>query len=352
MPRPWPVFNGMTFAAWQLMLTLLMAGDVMLGRGVSQALQRMHPEEPWEDLLPHFRRADFRLVNLEAPLTHHKTRWSRTQKIFHFRAEPLPALLTLRGAHIDACSLANNHLLDFEIEGLLDTLKYLGNERIAFAGAGQDIDHAQAPRIITLAKENAKIALLSATDNEPAFAAGPNTPGVNYFPIDLDATSLAWLDRGVEESRRAGAQIIILSLHWGPNMVERPPSVFQRFAHAAIDRGVDVIHGHSAHIFQGVEFYRGKPILYDCGDLIDDYVVDPLLRNDWSFLYSLDFDDATFRELRLIPVQLGYGRARLAREPERELILERMVALSRDLGTRLERDGEYLRLRNKASRVA
>ena len=84
-------------------------------------------------------------------------------------------------------------------------------------------------------------------------------------------------------------------------MRERPPQEFIDFAHALIDLGVDLIHGHSAHIFQGVEVYKGKIILYDTGDFIDDYAVDPYLRNDRSFLFLIECSHKRIQRLTLLP---------------------------------------------------
>src|SRR5574341_341121 len=106
------------------MITVALAGDVMLGRGVNEALRKMRPEEPWGDLLPLLHAADLRVVNLECAITAHEQPWRRTPKVFHFRADP-SAVAVLTAARIDACSLANNHGLDFEEEGLLDTLAHL-----------------------------------------------------------------------------------------------------------------------------------------------------------------------------------------------------------------------------------
>ena len=100
-----------------------------------------------------------------------------------------------------------------------------------------------------------------------------------------------------------------------------------------MDRGADVYYGHSAHVFQGVEIYRGKPILYDTGDFIDDYAVHPKLRNDWSFLFKISLEGSEFRRLELFPVTLPYTRAQLAKGSEQEAILVRMERLSGEMGT-------------------
>jgi len=135
---------------------------------------------------------------------------------------------------------------------------------------------------------------------------------------------------------------VVFSNHWGPNMVRRPPEAFRRFARAVVDLGVDVYYGHSAHVFQGVEIYRGKPILYDTGDFIDDYAVDPDLRNDRSFLFRVSVEGGDLKRLELFPVVLPYARVELARGVEREAILDLMQTLSAEMGTTFERREDRL----------
>ena len=125
-------------------------------------------------------------------------------------------------------------------------------------------------------------------------------------------------------------------------MVERPREIFRRFARAVVDLGADVYYGHSAHVFQGVEIYRGKPILYDTGDFIDDYAVDPRLRNDRSFLFCVSVEDGVLERLELFPVVLPFARVELARGTEREAILDRMVSLSAEMSTSFDRSENRL----------
>jgi poly-gamma-glutamate capsule biosynthesis protein CapA/YwtB (metallophosphatase superfamily) len=312
------------------MITLALAGDVMLGRGVNETLGTVRPEEPWGDTLPLLLSADLRIINLECAVTEHRRPWSRTPKVFHFRAGPM-AVEVLRAARIDACSLANNHTLDFEEEGLLDTLRHLEDAGIRYAGAGRDLEEAARPTLLDV--RPGRVALVAFTDNEPPFAAGPDKPGTNYLPVSMEPGVLRRVEEAVGAAREAGAEIVLFSNHWGPNMVERPREAFRRFARAVVDRGADAYYGHSAHVFQGVEIYRGKPILYDTGDFIDDYAVDPVLRNDRSFLFRVSIDGGELRRLELYPVTLPYARVELARGAEREAILDRMVALSAEMGT-------------------
>lgn len=319
------------------MSTLALIGDVMLGRGVNEALRNLPPEQPWGDVLPLLGSADLRIINLECALTDYKQPWTRTSKVFHFRADP-SAVEVLRAARVDGCSLANNHTLDFEEKGLLDTLKHLEVSGIRYAGAGHDQKQAAQPAFLEAHSDSlTRVALLAFTDNEPPFAAGPDRPGTNYLPVSVEPELLDRVEAAVTTARGAGANIIVFSNHWGPNMLQRPSALFRRFAHAVIDRGVDIYHGHSAHIFQGVEIYHGKPILYDTGDFIDDYAVDHKLRNDWSFLFKVSLEGGEFRRLELFPVTLSYARVELAKGSEREAIFERMERLSDEMGTALIR---------------
>ena len=324
------------------MITVALVGDVMLGRGVNEALRTLRPEQPWGDVLPLLDAADLRIINLECAITEHKWPWTHTPKVFHFRADP-SAVEVLRAAHVDGCSLANNHTLDFEEQGLLDTLKHLEAAGIPYAGAGRNREEAAQPALLEAHLGNvSRVALLAFTDNEPPFAAGSDRPGTNYLPVSLEPEVLSRVEAAVAAAREAEADTVIFSNHWGPNMVQRPPDLFRRFAHAVMDRGVDIYYGHSAHIFQGVEIYHGKPILYDTGDFIDDYAVDPKLRNDWSFLFRVSLEEGEFRRLELFPVVLHYARVVSATGAAREAILDRMENLSREMGTTFVRREDRL----------
>jgi poly-gamma-glutamate synthesis protein (capsule biosynthesis protein) len=317
-------------------ITLALTGDVMLGRGVNGTLRTARPEEPWGDVLPLLDSADLRIINLECAITEHKQPWSLTPKVFHFRADPV-ANEVLKTARVDACSLANNHTLDFEDRGLLDTLRHLEEAGIRYAGAGRDAEEAARPALL-----EGGVALVAFTDNEPPFAAGPDRPGTNYLPVSLEPEVLRRVEEAVGAAREAGARTIVFSNHWGPNMVQRPREIFRRFARAVLDRGVDLYYGHSAHLFQGVEIYDGKPILYDTGDFIDDYAVDPNLRNDRSFLFRVSVEGGDLKRLELFPVFLPYARVELARGAERGAILDLMVSLSAEMGTTFDRREDRL----------
>jgi poly-gamma-glutamate synthesis protein (capsule biosynthesis protein) len=186
------------------------------------------------------------------------------------------------------------------------------------------------------------VALLAFTDNEPDFAAGDKRPGTNYLEVSLQADTLARVADAIAHARALGADRIVFSNHWGANFIARPSPDFRRFAQRVIELGADVYYGHSSHICQGIEIHRGKPILYDTGDFIDDYAVDPVLRNDRSCLFKLAFDDGRLARIELIPVRLHVARVELARGEDFEAIAAGMQQRCAELGTTLVRRADRL----------
>jgi poly-gamma-glutamate synthesis protein (capsule biosynthesis protein) len=322
-------------------VSLNLTGDVMLGRAVDQSLRCFGPAHPWGDLLALLREADLTVVNLECVIAGGGRPWSRWPKVFHFRADPV-AIEALQRAGVDCVTLANNHVLDYEEEALLEMLDRLRRGGIAFTGAGHDLEEARRPAMLGAA--GLRVGVVAFTDNEPGWAARPDGPGTNHIPITLEERSLGPVRDGIARARSAGADLVIFSIHWGPNMVQRPTALFRDFAHAVIELGADVVFGHSAHIFQGIELYGGRPIVYDAGDFVDDYIVDPELRNDWGLLFRLEADRAGVRRIDLIPVDIRHRQANRAVGVEREAIAGRIERLSAELGTSIHHEGDRLRI--------
>jgi poly-gamma-glutamate synthesis protein (capsule biosynthesis protein) len=328
-------------------ITLALTGDVMLGRGVNEMLRRLGPAHPWGDLAPLLNEADLTIVNLECVIANGGQPWSRWPKVFHFRADPV-AIRTLQWAGVDCVTLANNHVLDFEGEALLEMLDVLQQAGIAFTGAGRNLEEARRPAILDVL--GLRVGIVAFTDNEPGWAAQAGVPGTNYIPITLGEQALRPVRESIRLARSAGAGLVIFTIHWGPNMVRRPTRLFRRFARAVIDAGADVFFGHSAHILQGIELHNGSPIIYDSGDFVDDYVVDAELRNDQGLLFRVEADWANVRRIELIPTLIHHCQVNRATAPEREAIAERVARLSAELGTSIHHEGDRLWLEARGPR--
>jgi poly-gamma-glutamate synthesis protein (capsule biosynthesis protein) len=320
---------------------LAIVGDVMLGRLVSREIAHRDPESFWGDVLPVLTGADAVLVNLECAISGRGDPWTRTPKVFHFCAVP-GAIGVLQAAGVRYVSLANNHVLNYGEEALRDTLNLLDDAGIAHAGAGETLEQAQRP-----ARFHAKglsISSFSLTDNEPPFAATAGRPGTCY--VDPGAHPEPW--PGADEiaaERAAGADLVVVSAHLGPNMITRPSTRLRTFKRALVQAGTDIVHGHSAHVFQGVEPEGRKIILHDTGDFLDDYAVDRFMRNDWSFIFLLEVDPQGVLRLVLRPVVLGFAEVNLARGEAFDAICARMSEESKLFGAELQRCAEGLELR-------
>lgn len=313
----------------------------MLGRGVNAEIVKRSPESFWGSVLPILQKVDGTIANLECAITSHTQPCRRIAKAFLFRADPA-SINILRVANIRCVSLANNHILDFDNQGLLDTLHYLDLAGIHHAGAGRNLHDAIEPAVFDVA--GLKIGFIALTDNEIVFAAEHDTPGVNYLEISCDPETLALVEMAVTQARQAGAEFMILSAHWGPNMVMVPRERFREFAHATIDAGVDLFYGHSAHVFQRVERHQQGLILYSTGDILDDYVVDAKLHNDWSFIFLVDIHQGKPQHLQLIPVRLHDRQVDLASGDEFTEICERMQTLSKPFGMQFEKTSAGLKM--------
>ncbi len=242
----------------------------------------------------------------------------------------------LKAAGVDAVSNANNHSLDFGPDAMLDMLRRLDQAGIAHAGAGSNMAEADQAAL-SMTRSGTRIALLACTDNEPRWAAGEHAPGLHYVACDPDHPAAQALVAQVRRLRSL-ADIVIVSTHWGGNWGWLPPFEHRMLGRALIQAGADVVFGHSCHLFRGIEVVGRGVIIYSAGDFVDDYAVDEVERNDWSFLFALDVVGGRVVRLRLRPTVIRDLQAWLAGDSVAQQIIGRMCELCRELGTRAETD--------------
>ena len=281
-------------------MRLGLAGDTMLGRKVA--------ERPPDTLLaPEVvavaREADLFLLNLECCIAEGGSPWPDPRKPFFFRAPP-SAVETLLELGVDCVTLANNHALDYGEEALLETFAHLEAAGIAYVGAGADLARARARLVLD------GLGVVALADHPPEYAAGPAKPGIAFADL--------WREP-VPEWALAACPGSLVTVHWGPNMVDAPVAHVRRAAAELVEAGAALVAGHSAHVFHGV---AGR-VLYDLGDFLDDYAVDPLLRNDIGLLFLVDLDADGPRRLEAVPLSLDFCHTRLARGADADWARER-----------------------------
>ena len=318
-------------------MRIALTGDVMLGRLVDQYAIRnasVSPETLWGDLLPLMLAADRRLINLECVISGDEREWHPDMKAFHFHAHPR-AIEFLRAARIDCVALANNHVLDFGTEALLDCLRLLDQADIKRAGAGPNLTAALEPAFLDIPE--GRLAVIALTDNEPDWEATAQKPGTHYVAYDHGGLKEPYRSRVRDVMKRARSQatVVIVSAHVGPNW-GAPSRAMRALAHEIIDLGADLYWGHSNHTPQGIELYNGRIILYSTGDFVDDYAVDEEERNDLSFLFVAEIEGSCLTRIRLFPVRIENFRVRLANDNEAAFLQKTMQIKCTAFGTRLE----------------
>jgi poly-gamma-glutamate capsule biosynthesis protein CapA/YwtB (metallophosphatase superfamily) len=354
-------------------LTLFFSGDVMLGRGVDQILP--HPGKPalyerqvrdarvyvdlavrangsipqpvdwswpWGDALEllEYAGCDARIINLETSITSSDD--YVPDKAVHYRMNPANSE-TLIGIRPDVCVLANNHVLDFGRRGLLETLDVLSAADLPKAGAGRSLREAQSPAIIPIPKTGGRVLVFafgSPSSGIPyEWAATDNNPGVHVIPT-LSDTAADELCRQVRQARQPG-DLTVVSAHWGGNWGYRVAADQVRFAHRLVDGGVHMVHGHSSHHPRPIEVYRGKLILYGCGDLVDDYEGirgHDQYRHDLRLLYlpRLNPISGEVVELRMAPLQARQMRLHRASHRDARWLKTVLDEVSRRFGSRID----------------
>jgi poly-gamma-glutamate capsule biosynthesis protein CapA/YwtB (metallophosphatase superfamily) len=291
----------------------------MLGRGVAEAIRERGPDALVADeVVAVAREADLFVLNLECCVSERGARRREPGKQFFFRAPP-EATSLLRRLGVTCVTLANNHALDWGEEALLDTVAYLDGAGIAHVGAGANLAEARAPA--TLQADRFRLAVIGCADHPRACAALPAAPGIAYG-LDWAIDAVAALD----------ADAVLVTPHWGPNMAPAPLPQIRREAERLRAAGATLVAGHSAHVFHGV----AGAVLYDLGDFLDDYAVDPVLRNDLSLLFLVELDREGPLRLEAVPLALDYCHTRLANDKEAAWICARFADACAALGTEVD----------------
>jgi poly-gamma-glutamate synthesis protein (capsule biosynthesis protein) len=352
-------------------LCLFLCGDVMLGRGVDQILH--HPSQPqlyetyvdsaltyvqlaeetngrmprrvepayvWGDALAvlNDRRPATRIINLETAVTMSNR---PCPKGINYRMHPAN-VDCLTAAQIDCCVLANNHVLDWGHDGLLETLATLRGAGICTTGAGQQSAEAAAPAVLPIAQGGRVLVYgLASTTSGVArdWAATDSRAGVNLLP-DLSVQTAASIATVARVARKPG-DVLVASLHWGSNWGYDVSHAERAFAHTLVDGGFTIVQGHSSHHAKGIELYRRGLILYGCGDFINDYEGISgyeEFRADLVVMYLPELDGTDFRLLSLEMVPMQIRRFRVNRPSRRDAswLYQALARESAKFGTKVE----------------
>jgi poly-gamma-glutamate synthesis protein (capsule biosynthesis protein) len=301
-----------------------------------------------------FKKADYAFLNLE----HTLARSGRLMKgkPTHHRGKP-ELIEGFIEAGFDALIIANNHMLDFGEESFFDTHALLEANEIPYTGGGKNIAAARKP--VILERGGLRIGLLAYSTTLPqGAAAGPREPGVNpmrvstaYVPrrnlaeypgsealvlTKTDPKDLARMKREIRALKKKTDTVLVYN-HWGASMLHDVRDYQTEIGRAAIDAGAHGVFGGHQHVLQGIEFYKGCPIVHCTGNLIFD-IVEPFFTpaTHQTFLFGGVLGKEGIRAPYVIPCRCGIGGPPVPLSPlrgEGKEILRFLGELSKPFGT-------------------
>ncbi len=335
--------------------TLFLCGDVMTGRGIDQILP--YPGDPqlheqfvrnamdyvqiteltngmidrpvsfqyvWGETLPWLQKIqpDLRFINLETALTTSNI-YDRSKGI-HYRMFP-ENVRCLTAAAIDGCTLANNHVMDWGRNGLLETRQVLDNAGIGITGIGRNETEAKEPVVIPVPHKGRIIAFGAGSLTSgipPEWAASHDNPGV-YVIDEQNLECVGDIALRVSSIKKSG-DLVLFSVHWGGNWGYSISKNQIHFARKLIDDAdVDIVHGHSSHHIKGLEVYNKKLILYGTGDFINDYEGIGGLkqyRPDLVLMYLATIDGRNGHVIKLELIPLKIRKMKLENASEEDVL--------------------------------
>ncbi|GAB6058605.1 CapA family protein [Desulfonatronum parangueonense] len=306
---------------------VIWAGDLNLGRRQHYRTSEIGAENVLGGITA-LRTADLRIANLECVVAAMGEQGAKGNKNapYYFRARP-EMLRILTSAHIDIVATANNHSGDYGPEALLEQGRWLDSVGIGHTGSGANLEACLQPALRRAGDLNVAVFSLDATEHR--FAATQDNPGIAHLAPDDPALWRETLAPRIAAIREK-AHVVLVAAHWGRNHAETPAAGTKALARAVIDAGADAVLGSSAHIIQGAEIYRQRPILYDAGNLLFDSVRTTLVSGG---VFAMEISPHGVERVRFVPIGIGFGyTVQLAGRDARQAV-SHFQKLCSDLGT-------------------
>lgn len=252
---------------------------------------------------------DLTVINMEGTLTESDTRQDKT---YAFKGDPKYTEILTAG-NVDAANLANNHSKDYGEQSYTDTIQYL--ESAGIATFGYD-------RTSVLDIKGIKVGLV----------------GI-YVLADGMERQQQLIDN-IQSVKNQGAQVVIVSFHWGTEKATYPDDIQKTLAHIAVDNGADLVVGHHPHVLQGIEEYNGKNIVYSLGNFCFGGNRNPLDKDTMIFQQTFTFENGELVQdnvKNIIPCSLSSVKEYNDYQPtilegsESERVLQKIQELSSGL---------------------
>ncbi|KWX73091.1 CapA family protein [Paenibacillus jilunlii] len=297
-------------------INLAFAGDILLDGFVGDQIANYGVNFPFARVGPVLKKADIAFANLETPVS---VRGKAAEKSFAFRSKPA-ALAGLSDAGIDGVTLANNHILDFGQDAMLDTLVHLDKYKIGHTGAGKNSNEAFKPYIQTVKGKKIAILGVSRVLSSPSWYAGKNSPGAAsaYTPEPM----LGAIKKSAKEN-----DFTIVYIHWNNEFKDYPEPYARSLAKQMIDSGADIIIGAHSHCLMGIEYYKHKPIYYSLGNFVFNRSTRGGDKTIHSMLVNFEISNTSVKS-RITPVKIIGGQPNFMGGAYNKDTIKRMNQLS------------------------
>lgn len=228
-------------------------GDFLPGASAMEVIREKGYPYLFDGIRPYTAGVDTLFLNLETPLSRRGSAMER--KAYTFRSSPEVSDI-LKQERALVVTLANNHILDYGTEALMDTIANLRNSGVSYVGAGSNWLEASRAALVKTPVGTLRFAGFSNTLPK-SYWAKKDQPGTLYGSKKAISTVLAG---------HRGEGPLIAAFHWGAELMEEPKEYQFDLARLAVDSGASLVVGHHPHIPQPIDMYKGVPILYSLGN--------------------------------------------------------------------------------------
>lgn len=315
-------------------ITLAAVGDLMMSSWIIDVIQEHGVDFPFDSTRDFIQSADVAIANLEAPLTAEGERFA--DKKYTFKVPP-HFVSGIADAGFDVVTMANNHIVDYGCEGIMNTFAALQGAGIDHCGAGRNRAEACAPTIVDV--NGIKVAFIGFSMTYPEEFWATNTRCGTCYPTE------EVLYKSVTEAERI-ADLTVVSFHWGAEKYNSPRAYQLTYGRSAIDFGADLVLGHHPHVLQGLEIYKEKLIAYSLGNYVFASYSGSATT---SMILRAKFNSKGLLLARIIPINVHNAEVNfqplILQGQKKQEVLENLNAFSKPLNNNkilIDKDGYIL----------